>query len=197
MSEQLFETEAAPIGLEPVELLLQQEHEYEKKPKRWDPKKNGGRGGEVQPAGCVHCNGAQNARAHLGCVPSFNDGGSGMDRMAYQTLKKAWQWAWADALQASGLPRGLHSVHVEFTLGFQNRQGRDEDNFRWFFAKCLGDALQRGYDDDKLGIHVPGGWLEKDTFWPERRYTVGNPNGELAGKGRTFTRALLFPFVAG
>lgn len=168
--------DAEPAGLEPVELLIERDHGFKKKDPRWDEKK----GREVQPPGCAVCGAGKLARAHLGAPPSLNAGGSGLDRMAFQALKGAWQAAFAEALRGSGLQTGLARVVVEAQIGFPTRASRDEGNYRWMIEKALGDAL------------TEGGYLEDDCFFPVRRYSFGGLEGVHA-PGRSFTRLLLFP----
>lgn len=162
---------AAP---EPVELLVERDHAYQRKPDR----REGDRA--VRGKGCRVCGAGKYAPRHLGAPPSLNEGGSGMDRMAFQSLKKAWQAAFTEALEDADLPRGLAGVQVEGQVGFHDRRARDEGNHRWMIEKALGDAL------------VAGGWLPDDTFYPVRRYSFGNLEGVYM-PGRSFTRLLLFP----
>lgn len=155
--------------LAPVEVLLERDHAYRKK-------------GEGR-RGCADCNRGKLAPVHLGAPPSMNAGGSGMNRMAYQSLKVAWQAAITLGLDAAGLPRGLEAVSVEALIGFPSYVERDEGNVRWMLEKALGDAL------------VAGGWLPSDSFWPTRRFTLHNLEGTHV-RGRSFTRLLFFPSMA-
>lgn len=165
--------------IEPVEIILESDHSYKKRPKRVDEKK----GKTVQPPGCAHCGAAKLHRRHLGAPPSFNDGGSGLDRMAYQALKNAWQEAFADLLARTDLPRGLESVQVEGQVGFPTNNRRDEGNLRWLPEKALGDALK------------DGGYLPDDQFFPVRMYSFGNLEGVLT-PGRSFLRLMIYPRAA-
>jgi hypothetical protein len=203
--------------LEPVEIEIRRDHAYKKKKPRTEVK--GAVERRVKPPGCAACGGARWARQHLGAPPSLNEGGSGMDRMAFQALKGAWQWALADALEASGLPRGLEAVTAEVLVGFETRASRDEGNLRWMIEKALGDALVDGYwkrvegdrlpalleadpdlvtrpaprSRDKVDVRVvEGGWLPDDSFWPVRRYSMGNLEGRHAPR-ESWTRVALFP----
>lgn len=157
---------------EPVELLIERDHAF--KPKGRDPVTGGKR------IGCAECGAGRLKPQHLGGPPSLNDGGSGMDRMAFQALKKAWQVAFTEALEASSLPRPVEALSVEAQVGFPTRAGRDEGNHRWMVEKALGDALTRG------------GWLPDDTFWPVDRYRFGQLEG-VHVPGRSFLRLILFP----
>jgi hypothetical protein len=157
---------------EPVLLRIEREHAFKKK----KPNPETGK----KRIGCEVCNAGRYAAQHLGAPPSLNEGGSGMDRMAFQSLKKAWQAAFMVELKASGLPRDLAAVQVEARVGFATRAKRDEGNHRWMIEKALGDAL------------VEGGWLPDDCFYPVRRYSFGNLEGEHS-PGRSWLELLLFP----
>jgi hypothetical protein len=161
---------------EPVEIEIRRDHPFRKRDKRWDFKK----GAYVQPAGCDTCGKGRLTPAHLGAPPSLNEGGSGMNRMAFQSLKKAWQAALTDALEASGLERGLAGVTVEGLIGFPTRAERDQGNHRWMVEKALGDAL------------VSGGWLQSDCFFPVCRYEFGGLQA-VHHPGESWIRLSLFP----
>jgi hypothetical protein len=159
------------IDPEPVELFLERQCSYKRKAKR--------EGQKCAAGGCARCDLAKVHPNHLGGPPSLNEGGSGMNRRAYQALKGAWEDALEGELVKSGLPRGLESVRVQVMIGFSEYIGRDEDNFKWMLSKALGDTLTRG------------GWLEEDTFWPIRRYSMGDLEGRHT-PGESWTRLLIF-----
>lgn len=169
----LAEARIEPIVFtEPVEIMVERDHAYKKK----EPDPETGK----KRIGCAECNGAKRAAAHLGAPPSLNDGGSGMNRMDFAGLKKAWQERFTYELERSPLPRGLSSVFVEGQIGFPTRTSRDEGNYRWMIEKALGDAL------------VKGGWLDDDCFFPVLRYSFGGLTA-VHVKGRSFTRLMLMP----
>lgn len=165
---------AAPAGqtLDPVELMIERDHAFKKK----DPDPDSGR----KRVGCEVCGRAKRDIAHLGAPPSLNDGGSGMDRMAFYELKKTWQAALTSELDASGLPKGLAFVSVEGLIGFPTLAERDQGNYRWMIEKALGDAL------------VEGGWLVSDCFFPVSRYEFCGLQAVHAPR-RSWLRLLLFP----
>lgn len=167
-------------GLEPAELLLEAEHPFSAFPKVK---------GETRKPGCRTCRALGDGvvgrydHRHLGAPPSMNDGGSGMDRMAYQTMKQAWAAKVAATLRASpasAWPRPVGAVMVEAQIGLTTYAARDEGNMRWMIEKVLGDVLK----DE--------GVLEDDTFFPVRRYSFGGLTGVHSPK-RSFTRLVLFP----
>lgn len=157
---------------EPVELLIERDHAFKKK----KPDAATGR----KRIGCEVCGRARLDRAHMGSPPSLNDGGSGMDHMAYQALKKAWQAAFVELLDASGLPHGLDGVTVEGLVGFPTRAARDQGNYRWMIEKALGDALQAG------------GFIADDCFFPVCRYEFGGLQA-VHTPGRSWLRLMIFP----
>jgi hypothetical protein len=161
---------------EPVEIEIRQDHPFRRRDKRWDVKL----GKYVQPSGCATCGKGKMNAAHLGAPPSLNEGGSGMNRMAFQSLKKAWQSALTEQLNASGLERGLAGVTVEGLIGFPTRAERDQGNHRWMVEKALGDAL------------VSGGWLQSDCFFPVCRYEFGGLQA-VHHPGESWIRLSLFP----
>jgi hypothetical protein len=161
---------------EPVEITVRQDHPFRRRDKRWDEKKQK----TIQPPGCAVCGRGKMAAEHLGAPPSLNEGGSGMNRMAYQSLKKAWQTVLTDRLNESGLERGLAGVTVEGLVGFPTRTERDGGNHRWMVEKALGDAL------------VEGGWLSSDCFFPTARYEFGGLQAVHA-PGESWIRLSLFP----
>jgi hypothetical protein len=161
---------------EPVEITVRRDHAFRRRDKRWDEKK----GKTVQPPGCAECGKGKLAAAHLGAPPSMNDGGSGMDRMAFQALKKAWQERLTTLLWASNLEFGLAGVTVEGLIGFPTRAERDQGNHRWMVEKALGDAL------------VAGGWLPSDCFFPVCRYEFGGLQAVHA-PGESWIRLSIFP----
>jgi len=160
---------------DPVELEIRQDHPFRKKSD--DPLTGQRR------IGCAVCGAGKLRRQHLGAPPSMNDGGSGMDRNAYQALKKAWQAAFTDALRGSGLPLGLEAVTVEGLVGFPTRTGRDQGNHRWMVEKALGDAL------------AEGGWIPEDTFYPVSRYEFGGLQA-VHTPGESWLRLMVMPRAA-
>lgn len=167
-----FPATPAPRALEPVELLIERDHAFKKK----KPDAATGR----KRIGCDVCGRGRLHADHLGAPPSLNAGGSGLDRMAFQSLKKAWQEVLRGQLEDSGLPRGLEAVTVEGLIGFPTRATRDQGNFRWMVEKACGDAL------------VEGGWLESDSFFPIARYEFGGLQAVHA-PGASWLRLMLFP----
>lgn len=163
---------ASAAPLEPVEIMLERDHPFAKK--KADPVTGRKR------IGCGVCGRGRHHRDHMGAPPSLNDGGSGMDRMAYQALKKAWQSAFVELLAASGLPRGLDGVSVEGLVGFPTRAARDQGNYRWMIEKALGDAMQ------DLGV------IADDCFFPVCRYEFGGLQA-VHTPGRSWLRLMIFP----
>lgn len=161
-----------PPSLSPYELLIQRDHPFKAK----GPDPDSGK----KRIGCAVCGRGKLNVAHLGAPPSLNSGGSGMDRMAFQSLKKAWQAALTERLEESGLPKGLQSVTVEGLIGFPTLKERDQGNYRWMIEKALGDALEEG------------GWLESDCFFPVLRYEFGGLQAVHA-KNESWLRLVLFP----
>jgi hypothetical protein len=161
---------------EPVEVEIRRDHAFRRRDKRWDERK----GKTVQPPGCVVCGRGKLHAEHLGSPPSLNEGGSGMARMAFQSLKKAWESALTEQLEESGLERGLAGVTVEGLIGFPTRAERDQGNHRWMVEKALGDAL------------VAGGWIPSDCFFPVCRYEFGGLQA-VHSPGESWIRLSLFP----
>lgn len=149
---------------DPIELFFERDHPYKAKGKHPDTGK--------KQKGCAVCNGRQRAREHL-FPPSLNDGGSGMDRMQFYELKKAWQALMLELLRASPLATGQDALSVDCLLGFPTQQARDGGNYRWLVEKALGDAL------------IEGGYLEDDCFYPMDRYSFGDIQGTWS-KGRSW-----------
>lgn len=164
--------------LHPVELELRQHHPYKSKGPR--------------TRGCGTCNQAKTHPDHLGAPPSLRILGSG-NEYVYQAHKKAWQQLLAEALDRSGLPRGLGHVLAEGECTFPDRHRRDQGNHRFMLEKALGDALVSGSpapgpDGREIGPHVMGGWLADDT-WDEYEF------GGLARRyerGVSATRIMIF-----
>lgn len=166
---------------EPVELLIERDHAFKKK----KPDAETGR----KRIGCEVCGRGRNHRAHMGAPPSMNSGNHSMQPMAYQALKHSWQDAFAELLEASGLPRGLEAVSVEGLVGFPTLAVRDGGNFRWMIEKALGDALVSGSEG------VAGGWIEDDCFFPVCRYEFGGLQA-VHTPGRSWLRLMIFPRAA-
>jgi hypothetical protein len=161
---------------EPVEILIRRDHAFRRRDTRVHEKS----GRTIQPPGCAVCGRGKMHAEHLGAPPSLNEGGSGMNRMAFQALKKAWQAALTEQLEASGLERGLAGVTVEGLIGFPTRAERDQGNHRWMVEKALGDAL------------VAGGWLVSDCFYPVSRFEFGGLQA-VHHPGESWIRLSLFP----
>lgn len=161
--------------IEPVEIFLERNHAFKEKGPHPDTGK--------KQRGCAVCKAGRLARDHLGAPPSLNDGGSGMDRMAFQSLKKAWQGTLLGLLQATALPTGLDAVSVAGLVGFPTQQARDGGNYRWMVEKALGDAL------------IDGGYLEDDCFYPWDRYSFDDIQGTWS-KGRSWLLLRIAPRAA-
>lgn len=177
MTITIFSTpDPEPMGREPVEVLIEQDHAFKRKPD--DPQTGRKR------IGCATCGRARNHWDHLGAPPSMNEGGgAGMDWRAYQDVKQAWQSKIAAALALQAAGERWESVVVEGRIGFPTLKKRDEGNVRWMIEKALGDAL------------VTGGWLEDDCFYPVRRYSFGAMEG-VHTPSQSSTRLILFPTLA-
>lgn len=103
---------------------------------------------------------------HPAVPPSLNKIGSrGSSHWAYTTAKKNWQQLIGAMLMLNRVPRGLQFVHVDATLRFPVRRGRDAGNFAWMLDKACGDALTKGgWLPDDVPDHYEFGEL---TFDPE------------------------------
>lgn len=135
-----------------VDLLHHRDHAFVPKAKK-DP------ADKRRPPGCAECGAGKIRMVHVGTPQSLNDGGSGWNRHQFQGVKGEWQKMLTEALERSGLPRGLASVYAEGQCGFpKKRASRDQGNHRFILEKALGDAL------------VEGGWLEDDDW---TRYEFG------------------------
>jgi hypothetical protein len=145
-------------NLEPVEIELTRHHAYAKTKR-----------------GCATCRQAKTHPDHLGAPPSLNVLGSG-SQFGYINMKKAWQALLTEALERSGLPKGLQHVLVEGHCTFPDRHRRDQGNHRFMLEKALGDAL------------VAGGWLEDDDW---TRYEFGGLAAAYE-KGVSRTRLMVF-----
>jgi hypothetical protein len=130
--------------IQPVEIVLDRDHAFEKKPAR-------GRG-------CAVCGDAKTARQHFGAPPSLNVLGSG-NVFAFQAIKKSLMAALIEGLELADLQRPVARVLVEGECTFPDRKKRDQGNHRALLEKALGDAL------------VEGGWLADDTW---EQYEFGN-----------------------
>lgn len=114
----------------------------------------------------------------MGAPPSLGIFGSG-NRQLYQVLKKQWEDLLHDLLVASGLPKGLRLVVADAEIIFPDQTRRDEGNIRFLLEKALGDTL------------TAGGWLEDDSFYPERSYIFGNLTGRYLKDESGFRLKLL------
>jgi hypothetical protein len=158
-------------ALEPVELDVLRRCHFKRKPTH--PRTG------ARQLGCATCGLPKLHADHMGQPPSVNVFGSG-DRMAFYTVKKAWQELLTGLLEASALPKGLSYVLVEGEVTFPRRassRGPDQGNFRGPLEKILGDVLEAG------------GWLASDN-WESYEF------GGLAyryERGVSRTRLLIFP----
>ena len=157
----------------PVELYLERDHAFKKKPK--DPTTGKKR------IGCAVCGAGKLRRQHLGAPPTLNERQKISD-MEYHRLKMAWEDVFRELIRDSALSP-CEAVHVEAQIGFPRRQACDEGNLRWMVEKALGDALQ--------AENV----IPDDTFYPVRRYTMGNLEG-VDSPGRSWLRLLIFQTAA-
>jgi hypothetical protein len=130
--------------------------------------------------GCARCGRLKKDDAHLEVVPSLRMLGSG-DPRTYMAMKERLEEAFTEALDESGLPRGLEGVTVEAMVTIGDRSKRDEGNVRFFLEKALGDAL------------VAGGWLEDDQFYPVRRYSFGQIQAQHDPGVVAELRLMIFP----
>lgn len=131
--------------------------------------------------GCANCGGNKGAVEHYGAPKSFNVVASGQgsgNAMIYANMKKTWQELLTQKLVESRLPRGLGRVFAEGEITFPDqREDRDQGNFRIVIEKALGDALERG------------GWLPRDDW---THYEFGGLTQRYQ-KGESATRIVLFP----
>lgn len=127
--------------------------------------KDGGTCSFKRKTGCAKCGKAKAHLDHQGAAPTLNSNVMRNPQM-FNAMKARWEQIFADLLESSGLPKGMESVFVSARITFPNETRRDEGNIRFFLEKCLGDAL------------VDGGWLVDDSFYPVRRYTFGQLEGE-------------------
>jgi hypothetical protein len=156
----------------PVEILHTPDHSYVAPP-------DGFKGCKAIDGGGKPCN---KARMHpLHNLPTLNLFGSGNHWQTYQGAKKHWSIWLTDALEASGLPKGLESVLVEGRLCFPTRRQRDQGNHRYFIEKVLGDVLEEG------------GWLVNDSW---DHFEFGNL-AKLYAKGERWLSLRLFPNALG
>lgn len=174
-------------SLQPLEITIKRDHAFKKRPIK---------PGNTKPSpGCAKCGLAKVNVCHIGAPPSMNN--HSIDRQAFAVVKGAWQHAIGMALVESGLPRGLESILVEVRIGFETYVERDEGNLRWMVEKALGDTFVGGYGykDPKTKEWVqviPGGWLSADSFWPRKRYSMGNIEGVHTPRESSITFTL-FP----
>lgn len=146
----------------PVEIEVRRKCHFKKKPEK--------------KRGCLRCGKPKGDRDHMGVPPSFNAGGSGMNRFAYQGMKKSWAWVLTELLEEARLPRPLGYVFVEGIMGFPDRrEDRDQGNFRILIEKVLGDVLEEG------------GWLASDSW---DHYEFGNLQ-RTYDRGESWTRLML------
>lgn len=174
---------------EPVEVVIEQSCHFKMKPcglcglpktNKVHRKKNEAEGLPFcrfgRKNGCATC-GLNKAHAdHLGAPESFNVM-AGREPNVYRAIVDKWRPVLIDALEASGLPKGLDRVMVEAEVSFGDNVKRDRGNYAVMLDKALGDAL------------VAGGWLDDDEW---TRYGFGElVRREVAG--RNWTRLVIFP----
>lgn len=181
--------------VEPVELTFRQECHFKAKqcrvcglaktnPVHQKKKIEDGTGHKASiPQGCAKCERFKKDEAHLELALSFNVLGSGASGggHVYDAQKAALEAMFTEAIDAAGMPRGLESVAVECHITFGDLKDRDEGNIRFFLEKALGDTLQAG------------GWIEKDTFYPVRKYSFGQIQASYDPEIVTELKLMLFP----
>lgn len=183
-----FPSPAVP-ALEPVELVIEQRCHFKAKPcgtcgkprsNTVHRKKNVEEGKPFcafkRRNGCDRCGQAKGHADHVGAPESFNVM-AGRDPNVYRSIIDKWAPVLREALEASGLPKGLAGVMVEGEVSFGDRVERDAGNHRVMIEKALGDVLTRG------------GWLESDTW--ERYEFGGLQRRDEPGVSRT--RIMIFP----
>ena len=175
--------------MQPVMLELVRECHFKQKPcalcgeakghRNHTPKKTATCKGRW-PRGCLRCGRNKGDRAHYGAPESFNVLASGKgsgNAMVYASLKERWQGFLLDLLADSGL-QPQERIYVEGEITFpDNRDDRDQGNFRVVIEKALGDALQEG------------GYLVRDDW---SRYEFGGLTMKVE-PGVSATRLMLFP----
>lgn len=82
--------------------------------------------------------------------PSINAFGTSGNWRKVHRIKGEWAGTLGTLLlTASSIPRNLDYVEVYAVLRFNSSRRRDEDNYKMFLSKVLGDVLQRmGYIGD-------------------------------------------------
>ena len=84
----------------------------------------------------------------------------------FNAMKEQWEELFLLHLGLADLPESMETVSVSAKLIFPDLTHRDEGNLRFLLEKCMGDALQKG------------GWISDDCFYPVRKYTFGQLEGE-------------------
>jgi hypothetical protein len=135
--------------------------------------------------GCAECGEAKSAAVHFGAPPSYNAFGGGRGTGAAAQvgagIKQSYQAILHQKLEASGLPKlGPDEDRVIYAVGEvtfpDDREDRDQGNFRVAIEKALGDALESG------------GWLRRDNW---ARYQFGNLSARVVA-GESAVRLLLY-----
>lgn len=174
----------APRPLEPVEIEIIRACRFKAKPcglcglpkSNAVHRKKDGTCAFKRRNGCATCGEAKGHADHLGAPESFNVM-AGRDPNVYRATVDRWAPVLREALDASGLPRGLAGVLVEGEVSFGDNVDRDCGNHRTMIEKVTGDAL------------VAGGFLESDTW---ARYEFGGlQRRDEPGVSRT--RLMIFP----
>lgn len=131
--------------------------------------------------GCAECGRTKSDPFHFGAPQSYNAFGGGRGTGAAAQvgagLKQTWQAILQQKLTASDLPVFLDQVYAIGEVTFpDDREDRDQGNFRVVIEKALGDALEAG------------GWLKKDNW---ARYQFGNLSMRVV-PGQSAIRLLLY-----
>jgi hypothetical protein len=134
--------------------------------------------------GCAECGRNKSDPFHFGAPQSYNAFGGGRGTGASQqvgaSIKQTWQAIFNMKLEESALPKPVPTGQVyavgEITFP-DDRDDRDQGNFRVAIEKALGDALESG------------GWIPKDNW---ARYSFGNLSCRVV-PGQSATRLLLYP----
>ncbi len=176
-------------ALEPVELVIERRCHFKAKPcglcglpktNKVHRKKNAAEGKPFcafsRRNGCASCGQAKAHADHVGAPESFNVM-AGRDPNVYRSIVDKWRPVLIDALERSGLPKGLDGVMVEAEVSFGDNVDRDRGNYAVMLDKALGDAM------------VSAGFLASDAW---ARYGFG----ELQRRdepGVSRTRLMIFP----
>jgi hypothetical protein len=131
--------------------------------------------------GCEQCGKAKSHADHFGAPPSYNAFGSGRGTGAAAQvgagIKQSYEKILREKLAESGLPEWLPRVYAIGEVTFpDDREDRDQGNFRVAIEKALGDALETA------------GYIDRDN-WP--RYQFGNLSYRSVA-GESAIRLLLY-----